>query len=47
MLTKVHGQLAERGVRLLLTHADGMELDLLRRVGTMDAIGEANVFERR
>ena len=45
MLTKVHGQLADRGVRLLLTHADGEELDLLRRAGTMDAIGEMNVFE--
>lgn len=45
MLTKVRGQLADRGVRLLLTHADGEELDLLRRAGTLDAIGETNVFE--
>ena len=45
MLTKVHGQLADRGVRLLLTHADAAELDLLRRAGTLDAIGEENVFE--
>jgi sulfate permease, SulP family len=45
MLTKVHGQLADRGVRLLLTHADAEELDLLRRAGTLDTIGETNVFE--
>jgi high affinity sulfate transporter 1 len=45
MLTKVHGQLADRGVRILLTHADDVELDLLRRAGTMDAIGETNFFE--
>jgi high affinity sulfate transporter 1 len=45
MLTKVHGQLADRGVRLLLTHADTTELDMLRRAGTLDAIGEENIFE--
>ncbi len=45
MLTKVHGQLADRGVRLLLAHADAAELDMLRRAGTLDAIGEENVFE--
>ena len=45
MLTKVHEQLADRGVRLLLTHADTTELDLLRRAGTLDAIGEENIFE--
>jgi sulfate permease, SulP family len=45
MLTKVHGQLADRRVRLLLTHADREELDLLRRAGTLDAIGKTNVFE--
>jgi MFS superfamily sulfate permease-like transporter len=45
MLTKVHGQLADRGVRLLLTHTDAQELDLLRRAGTLDAIGETHVFE--
>jgi SulP family sulfate permease len=45
MLTKVHGQLADRGVRLVLTHADAVELDMMRRAGTMDAIGEANLFE--
>jgi sulfate permease, SulP family len=45
MLTKVHGQLADRGVRILLAHADAAELDLLRRAGTMDAIGETNFFE--
>jgi SulP family sulfate permease len=45
MLTKVHEQLADRGVRILLAHADAAELDLLRRAGTMDAIGEMNFFE--
>ena len=45
MLTKVHGQLADRGVRLLLTHADTAELDMLRRAGTLDAVGEENIFE--
>jgi MFS superfamily sulfate permease-like transporter len=45
MLTKVHGQLADRGVRILLAHADAVELDLLRRAGTMDVIGETNFFE--
>jgi MFS superfamily sulfate permease-like transporter len=45
MLTKVHGQLADLGVCLLLTHADTTELDLLRRAGTLHAVGEENVFE--
>jgi SulP family sulfate permease len=45
MLTKVHGQLADRGVRLMLTHADAVELDMLERAGTMEAIGQENVFE--
>jgi MFS superfamily sulfate permease-like transporter len=45
MLTKVHGQLADRGVRLLLTHADADEFAVLGRAGTMDAIGQSNVFE--
>jgi sulfate permease, SulP family len=45
MLTKVHGQLAGRGVRLLLAHADTAELEMLRRAGTLAAIGEKNVFE--
>ena len=45
ILTKVHGQLADRGVRILLAHADAAELDLLRRAGTLHAIGETNVFE--
>jgi SulP family sulfate permease len=45
MLTKVHGQLADRGVRILLAHADAVELGMLRRAGTVDAIGEANLFE--
>jgi SulP family sulfate permease len=44
MLTKVHRELAGRGVRLLLTHADTAELDLLRRAGTLEAVGEENVF---
>ena len=44
-LTKVQGQLAESGVRLMLTHADSIELDLLRRAGTLEAAGEENVFE--
>ncbi len=45
MLTKVHGQLADRGVRILISHADEIELDLLRRAGAVDAIGEENFFE--
>jgi sulfate permease, SulP family len=45
MLTKVHGQLADRGVRLLLTHVDAQESGLLDRAGTMGAIGEANLFD--
>jgi SulP family sulfate permease len=45
MLTKVHGQLADRGVRLLLTHADVDEFDVLGKAGAMAAIGQANVFE--
>jgi MFS superfamily sulfate permease-like transporter len=44
MLTKVHRQLADRGVRLLLTHADAEEFDVLERAGAIDAIGEANCF---
>ena len=45
MLTKMHRQLAETGVRLLLTHADVAELEMLRRAGTLEAIGEENVYE--
>jgi high affinity sulfate transporter 1 len=45
MLTKVHGQLADRGIRLLLTHADVIELDMLERAGTIKAIGKENIFE--
>lgn len=45
MLTKVHRQLADRGARLLLVHLDAAELDVLRRAGTMEAVGEENVFE--
>jgi SulP family sulfate permease len=44
MLTKVQGELTDRGVRLILTHADTGELDLLRRAGTLAAVGEENVF---
>jgi SulP family sulfate permease len=44
MLTKVHEQLTERGLRLMLAHVDTPELDQLRRAGTLDAIGEQNVF---
>ncbi len=40
MLTKVHGQMADRGVRILLAHADAVEFDMLRRAGTIDATGE-------
>ncbi len=45
MLTEMHRQLAEAGVRLLLTHADVAELEMLRRAGTLVAIGEDNVYE--
>jgi sulfate permease, SulP family len=44
MLTKVHGELADTGVRLTLTHTNASELDMLRRAGTLDAVGEENVF---
>jgi SulP family sulfate permease len=44
MLTKVHGQLADRGVRLMLAHADTDDISLLRRAGTLDVLGEQNVF---
>ena len=44
MLTKVHEQLADSGLRLLLAHVNTSELDLLRRAGALDAIGEQNVF---
>lgn len=45
MLTKVHRQLADWGVRLLLTHADAAKMELLRRAGTLKAVGEENIFE--
>jgi SulP family sulfate permease len=45
MLTEVNRHLAATGARLLLTHADGAELEMLRRAGTVEAIGEPNVFE--
>jgi sulfate permease, SulP family len=45
MLTKVNGELADTGVRLMLTHTNASELDMLQRAGTLNAVGEANVFE--
>jgi SulP family sulfate permease len=45
MLTKVNGELADTGVRLMLTHTNASELDMLRRAGTLNAVGEQNVFE--
>ena len=45
MLTEMHRKLAENGVRLLLTHADVAEFEMLRRAGTLEAIGEDNVHE--
>ena len=45
MLTKVHREMSDRGVRLLLAHADTAELDMLRRAGTLDAVGEDSIFE--
>jgi len=45
MLTKVHGQLADRGARLMLTHVDLVELDMLQRAGTIDAVGTENICE--
>jgi MFS superfamily sulfate permease-like transporter len=44
MLTKVHGELADIGVRLVLTHTDTTELELLRRAGTLTEIGVDNIF---
>ena len=32
-------------MRLLLTHADVAELDMLRRAGTLEAISQANLVE--
>jgi sulfate permease, SulP family len=43
-LTKVAGQLRSNGVRLLLARVDGERLDLLRRAGTLKAIGDENLF---
>jgi SulP family sulfate permease len=45
MLTKVSGELADTGVRLMLTHTNASELEMLQRAGTLDAVGEENVFE--
>jgi high affinity sulfate transporter 1 len=44
MLTKVHGQLADRGVRLMLAHGDTEDIGLLGRAGTLNVLGEQNVF---
>jgi sulfate permease, SulP family len=43
-LTKVADQLRARGIRLLLARVDGERLDLLRRAGTLEAIGDENLF---
>jgi MFS superfamily sulfate permease-like transporter len=43
-LTKVADQLRSRGVRLLLARVDGERLDLLRRAGTLAAIGDENLY---
>ena len=44
MLTTVHGELADTGVRLMITHADTAELELLRRAGTLTELGDDNIF---
>jgi MFS superfamily sulfate permease-like transporter len=44
MLTKVSEELADTGVRLMLTHTNASELDMLKRAGTLTAVGEQNVF---
>ena len=43
-LTKVAEQLRSRGIRLLLARVDGERLDLLRRAGTLKAIGDEHLF---
>lgn len=43
-LTKTAGQLKAGGGRLLLARVDGERLGLLRRAGTLEAVGEENVF---
>ena len=43
-LTKVASRLIARGTRLLLARVEGERLDLLRRAGTLDAVGEDGVF---
>jgi len=43
-LTKVAVQLGSRGVRLLLARIDGERLALLRRAGTLEAVGDDNLF---
>jgi anti-anti-sigma regulatory factor len=45
MLTKVNEELADTGVRLMLTHTNASELEMLQRAGTLNALGEANLFE--
>ena len=44
MLSALNGQLHASGGRLLLARADGERLGLLRRAGTVQAIGEENLF---
>ena len=43
-LTKVASLLTAKGTRLLLARVEGERLDLLRRAGTLDAVGEDGVF---
>ena len=43
-LTKVAVQLRSRGVRLLLARVDSERLALLRRAGTLEAVGDESVF---
>jgi MFS superfamily sulfate permease-like transporter len=43
-LTRMAGQLTAGGAKLLLARVAGERLDLLRRAGTLDAVGRQNVF---
>lgn len=44
ILTKIHGELTARGVRVTLARVGARERDLLRRTGTLAAYGDENVF---
>jgi MFS superfamily sulfate permease-like transporter len=44
VLTRVHGELARKNVKLMLAHLGDEHLELLDRAGTLAAIGEENVF---